>query len=109
MDYNQQAPLSMGFPRQEYQSGLPFPSQGDLPNPGIKPESPELAGGFFTTEPPGKPLVSVRVVIKQCPESIRARPCPPQWKLRGRFLGDWGTKSRSRTDGWSQMGSEKSV
>ena len=35
--------------------GLPFPSPEDLPNPGIKPESPDLAGGFFTTEPPGKP------------------------------------------------------
>ena len=49
-----QAPLSMGFSRQEYWSGLPFPSPGDLPNPGIKPASPALVGGFFTTEPPGK-------------------------------------------------------
>ena len=47
-----QAPLSMGFPRQEYWSGLPFPSPEDLPNPGIKPMSPALAGGFFTTELP---------------------------------------------------------
>ena len=45
----------MGFPRQEYFSGLPFPSPRDLPNPGIKPESPALAGKFFTTEPAGKP------------------------------------------------------
>ena len=48
----------MGFSRQEYRSGLPFLSLGDLPNPGIKPTSPvspALAGGFFTTEPPGKP------------------------------------------------------
>ena len=47
-----QAPLSMGFPRQEYWSGLPFPPPGDLPDPGIKPVSlvsPALAGGFFTT------------------------------------------------------------
>ncbi|ELR60425.1 hypothetical protein M91_18992, partial [Bos mutus] len=47
-----QAPLSMGFPRQEYWSGLPFPTPGDLPDPGIKPASlvsPALAGGFFTT------------------------------------------------------------
>ena len=47
-----QAPLSMGFPRQEYWSGLPCPSPGDLPHPGIKPESlmpPTLAGIFFTT------------------------------------------------------------
>ena len=51
-----QAPLSMGFPRQEYWSGLPLPSPGDFPNPGIEPRSPELTGGFFTTEVPGKPL-----------------------------------------------------
>ena len=50
-----QAPLSMGFPRQEYWSGLPFPPPGDLPAPGIKPVSPASAGRFFTTEPPGKP------------------------------------------------------
>ena len=50
-----QAPLSMAFSRQEYWSGLPFPSPGDLPNPGIKPVSPALAGKFFTTEPPEKP------------------------------------------------------
>ena len=48
-----QAPLTMGFPREEYWRGLPFPSPGDLP-PGIKPASPALAGRFFTTEPPGK-------------------------------------------------------
>ena len=44
-----QAPLSMGFSRHEYWSGLPFPSPGDLPDPGIKPASLSLAGGFFTT------------------------------------------------------------
>ena len=49
-----QAPLSMGFSRQEYWSGLPFPSPGDLPNPGIKPESPALAGEFFATVSRGK-------------------------------------------------------
>ena len=48
------APLSTGFPRQEYWSGLPFPSPGDLPNPGTEPASLALAGGFFTTKPPGK-------------------------------------------------------
>ena len=52
-----QAPPSMGFSRQEYWSRLPFSSPGDLFNPGIKPVSPVLAGGFFTTEPPGKPLM----------------------------------------------------
>ena len=53
-----QAPLSMGFSRQEYWSGLPFPPPGDLPDPGIEPTSSAslaLAGGFFTTEPLGKP------------------------------------------------------
>ena len=61
-----QAPRSMGFPRQEYWSGLPFPIPGDLPNPGIKPESPAssaLAGRFFTTEPPGKPFSWERHLI----------------------------------------------
>ena len=55
-----QAPLFMTSPRQEYWSGLPVPPPRDLPSPGIKPTSPEppaLAGGFFTTEPPGKPIL----------------------------------------------------
>jgi len=50
----------MGFHRQEYWSGLPFPSPEDVPDPGIElmsPASPALAGGNFTTEPPGKPTV----------------------------------------------------
>ena len=50
-----QAPLSMVFPRQEYWSGVLFLSPGDLPRSGIEPVFPELAGVFFTTEPPGKP------------------------------------------------------
>ena len=50
-----QAPLSMGFSRQEYWSGWPFPFPGDLHDPGIEPASPALAGGFFTTEPPENP------------------------------------------------------
>ena len=49
-----QPPLSMGFPKQEYLSGLPFPSPGDLPGSGIEPTSPALVGGLFTTEPPEK-------------------------------------------------------
>ena len=53
MDCSHQAPLSMGFPRQEYWSGLRFPPPRDLLNPGVEPPSPALAGGFFTTEPPG--------------------------------------------------------
>ena len=46
----------MGFPKQKYWSGLPFPPRGDLPDPGIETTSPVLAGAFFTTEPPGKPV-----------------------------------------------------
>ena len=49
-----QAPSSMGFSRQEYWSGLPFPSPGDLPHPGIKPRSPALRADALTSEPPGK-------------------------------------------------------
>ena len=62
------APLSMGFPRQEYWSGLPLPPLGDLPNPGINPASlvsPVLADSFFTTAPPGKPY---------CPHVLDASP-----------------------------------
>ena len=53
-----QAPMTMEFSRQEYWVGLPFPSQGDLPNPGtelLSPVSPVFAGRFFTAGPPGKP------------------------------------------------------
>ena len=50
-----QAPLSMGFSRQEYWSGLPFPSPGDLPNPGIEPGSSASQADALPSEPPGKP------------------------------------------------------
>ena len=50
-----QASLSMGFSRQEYWSGLPFPSPGDLPDPGIDPRSSSLEVDALTSEPPGKP------------------------------------------------------
>ena len=51
-----QAPLSMGFSRQEHWSGLPFPSPGDLPNPGNEPRPPTLPTNFLLYEPPGKPI-----------------------------------------------------
>ena len=54
-----QAPLSMGFSRQEYWSGSPFPSPGDLPDPGIKPRSPTSQADTLTSAPPGKPLNTV--------------------------------------------------
>ena len=50
-----QAPLSIGFSRQEYWSGLPFPSPRDLPDPGIEPGSPALQADALTSELPGKP------------------------------------------------------
>ena len=59
-----QAPPSMGFSRQEYWSGLPFPSPGDLPNPGIEPGSPAFQADALTSEPPGKCLVAkVKVTL----------------------------------------------
>ena len=58
-----QVPLSVAFSRQEYWSGLSFPSPGDLPDPGMEPESSALAGGFFTTEPPEKPYIIYYIII----------------------------------------------
>ena len=52
-----QAPPSLGFSRQEYWTGLPFPSPGDLPNPGIEPGSPVLQADALLSEPPGKSLL----------------------------------------------------
>ena len=60
-----QTPLSVGFPRQEYQSGLSCPPPGDLPDPGSKPMSlmsSVLIGGFFITEPPGNPTLIIQQV-----------------------------------------------
>ena len=59
-----QAPLSMGFPRQEYWSGLPFPSPGYLPNPEIKPRYPALQADSLPSEPPGKSGNSSKVLLK---------------------------------------------
>ena len=71
----------MGFPRQEYQSGLLFPFPGDLPNPGNESESPALTGGFFTTDPPGKPtfIIGCRFYFKE--------------QLTDELLGVWQTFS----------------
>ena len=52
-----QDPLSMGIPKEEYWSGSPLPSPGDLPHQGVQLTSPALAGRFFTTEPTGKPKI----------------------------------------------------
>ena len=60
-----QAPSSMEFSRQGYWSGLPFPSQGDLPNPGIKPGSPTLQADSLPSEPPGEPEIYKTHLLKQ--------------------------------------------
>ena len=58
-----QAPSSMGFSRQECWSGLPFPSPGDLPDPGIEPGSPALQADALLSEPPGKQEISVWILM----------------------------------------------
>ena len=58
-------PLSMGLSRQEYWSGLPIPSPGDLPNPGIKPMSPTLTGGFFLPPAPREAPENQYLFIKE--------------------------------------------
>ena len=60
-----QASLSMGFSRQEYWSGLPFPFPGDLPDPGLEPRSPALEADALTSEPPGKPFLNEPDVLFQ--------------------------------------------
>ena len=59
-----QAPPSMGFSRQEYWSGLPFPSPGDLPDPGLKPGSPALHVDALPSEPPGTPNIAIHELIQ---------------------------------------------
>ena len=66
-----QAPLFMGLLRQEYWSGLPFPSSEDLPDLVIRSASPALAGRFFTTEPPGKPLSILKITHLQIQKGVR--------------------------------------
>ena len=66
-----QAPLSMGFPRQEYWSGLLFLSPGDLPDPGIQPRSPALQADSLPSEPPEKPVIRYIICKKLLPFSNR--------------------------------------
>ena len=90
-----QAPLSLGFSRQEYLSGLPCPPPGDIPHPGIKPASlgsPALAGRFFTAEPPGDSKTSVPIIysIKELAQTpllckVTSASLPSQWPLSVEF------------------------
>ena len=72
-----QAPPSMGFSKQEYWSGLPFPSPGDLPGPGIELVYPALAHGFFPFEPPEKPMCTIIVSYGV----VSLSPKPPELHL----------------------------
>ena len=76
----------MGFPWQEYWSGLPFPSPGDLPHPGIELTSPALAGRFFTTEPLGKQCLQKHPQISEGPPA-HTRPRAERQGTRGRSGG----------------------
>ena len=111
-----QAPLSTGFSRQEYWSGLPFPSPGDLPDPGIKPESPALQADDLSTELWGKPKVlhnsclivssegtqdGCRICLPSSSQPLQPPPAPAICPLRGcemsyRMLGPdrWGARQR---------------
>ena len=76
MDWSPPSSYVHGISRQEYWSGLPFPSLEDLPKPGIEPVSLAMAGGFFTTEPPGKPLDSADKDLISTQYSISLKPNP---------------------------------
>ena len=71
-----QAPLSMEFYRQEYWSGLPFPSLGDLPDPGTEPESPALQAYTLLSEPPGKLKTPLGSEVLSLPQLISELPIP---------------------------------
>ena len=87
-----QAPLSIGFSRQEYWSGLPFPSLGDLPDPGIKPGSPALQADSLPSEPPGKPL---KVKWLSCVQLCKLLDCsPPVSSVHGTFQTNTGVGYR---------------
>ena len=72
-----QAPQSMGFPRQEYWSSLPFPSLGDLPHPRIEPMPPALAGGFFTLSHQGSPTPAHAQTFLLFPLSLQGASSSP--------------------------------
>ena len=102
-----QATMPMGFPRQEYWSKLPFPSQGHLPNPGIKPISPmppALAGRFFTTESLGKPISKAVLCAQSCLTLCNPIYCSPlvssaHGNFQARIL-KWVANSSSRGSSW---------
>ena len=81
-----QAPLFMRFFRQEYWNRLPFPPPGDLPNPGMEPVSPALAGGFFTAESSGKPNTNHAATQTKIPGGAVNSPLHPHTVNQGYWL-----------------------
>ena len=98
-----QVSLSVGFSRQEYWSGLSFPSPEDLPDPGVEPMSPSVAGRFFSTELPGKPKTlasSGEIPVVRCHVCLNVIPRPAA--LQGTYLkcASWDPRStESETEG----------
>ena len=90
-----QAPLSMEFSRQEYWSGLPFPSPGDLPKLGMKPGSPALQADFLPSEKPRKPVGLGAAKARQCPQQAGDNEAGQEKQSRGKD-GAWCC-------GWSQQ------
>ena len=92
MDYSSQASLFMGFPRQEYWSGLLFPPPGDLPDPEMEPRSPTLQADSLLSEPRGKPLAAAAKSLQSCPtlcDPIDSSPTrlPRPWDSQGKNTG----------------------
>ena len=108
-----QAPLSMEFSRQEYWSGLPFPSPGDLPNPGIKPDLPALQADSLPSEPREKPEFS-KTDLKmesQCSKRKTAQKLPPRRRKMTRLTAGTHASYGSRTQspsGWTEGGTPTS-
>ena len=99
-----QTPLSVGFFRQEHWGGLLFLPPGNLPDPGIEPTtltSPALAGGFFTTEPPGKPILTVRYCYSAFQKLSLEKMHWSWWSGEGR-----GT---TRLENWQQSSGQTAV
>ena len=97
IDY--QAPLSMGFFKQGYCSGLPFPPPGDLPDPEIEPRSLALVGRFFTTEPPGKFKKDIELVnkhTKRCSKLLVIREMQITMKYYYYILDDLKCKNNTK-------------
>ena len=101
-----QAPLSMGFSRQEYWSGLPCPPPWDLPDPGIEPRSPTWQADSLPSEPPGMPWILEWVAYPFPRASPQPRNQTRVYCLAGRFFTSWATREASPSTNiraWNQQ------